>query len=179
MASLLSRYLQELARHADHYRAADTARLANTTVDLITTVLAHNLDTDDAATTPKNHRRELQSRIHAYIQRHLANPGLTPETVAAAHQISVRYLHQLFRDQGLTVAGWIRQSRLERCRRDLTDPQTRSRPIRAIAARWGLTDAAHFSRLFRTTYGMAPSDYRHLHAEHADPTPARASSTTS
>ena len=30
----------------------------------------------------------------------------------------------------------------------------------AIAARWGLTDPAHFSRAFRAAYGLPPSEYR-------------------
>ena len=51
--------------------------------------------------------------------------------------MSVRSLHQLFHDEGLTVAGWIRQRRLERCRRDLADPGLAARPIAAIAAQLG------------------------------------------
>jgi AraC-like DNA-binding protein len=49
-----------------------------------------------------------------------------------------------------------------RCRRDLLDPALRDRPVSAIAARWGITDPAHFSRLFRATYGVPPSEYRDL-----------------
>jgi AraC-like DNA-binding protein len=30
----------------------------------------------------------------------------------------------------------------------------------AIAARWGLTDPAHFSRAFRAAYGLPPTEYR-------------------
>jgi AraC-like DNA-binding protein len=62
------------------------------------------------------------------------------------------------------VAAWIRQHRLEHCHRDLADPGQRSRPIHAIAAHWGFTDKAHFSRLFRVTYGIPPSEFRHLAA---------------
>ncbi|MDG4858261.1 helix-turn-helix domain-containing protein [Streptomyces sp. T-3] len=180
MTSLLSRYLQELIRHAGRYRAADTARLAGATTDLIASLLAHAVDTVDAppVAAPEAHRDALQRRIHAYIQRHLGEPDLTPDSVAAAQRISLRYLHQLFQDQGLTVAAWIRRSRLERCRRELEDPAAFTTPIRAIAARWGLPDAAHFSRLFRSAYGISPSDYRHHHVAHAYPTTAHASSTT-
>jgi AraC-like DNA-binding protein len=95
--------------------------------------------------------------------------------IAAAHQISTRYLHKIFHDQGLTVAGWIRQRRLERCHRDLADPVLRSHPIHAIATRWGFSDSAHFSRLFRAAYGTSPRDYRHLARQGND---VRASSTT-
>ncbi|MDT0345320.1 helix-turn-helix domain-containing protein [Streptomyces litchfieldiae] len=46
-------------------------------------------------------------------------------------------------------------------REHLADPAPRTRAVQAIATRWGLTDAAHFSRLFRATFGMPPRHYRH------------------
>jgi AraC-like DNA-binding protein len=58
------------------------------------------------------------------------------------------------------VAGWVRQRRLERCRRDLLDPASAARPVSAVAARWGLVNAAHFSRAFRAAYGLSPVEYR-------------------
>jgi AraC-like DNA-binding protein len=58
------------------------------------------------------------------------------------------------------VAGWVRERRLERSRHDLLDPALAARPVSAIAARWGLVDPAHFSRLFRAAYGVPPLEYR-------------------
>ena len=101
-------------------------------------------------------------RIHAFIQQHLGDPELSPVTIAAAHQISVRHLHQLFRQQDLTVSAWIRRERLARCRRDLADPRLRGRPIHAIALRWGFPRPAHFARTFRLSYDMTPSEYREM-----------------
>jgi AraC-like DNA-binding protein len=43
---------------------------------------------------------------------------------------------------------------------DLLDPALAARPVSAIAARWGLVDPAHFSRLFRAAYGVSPVEYR-------------------
>jgi AraC-like DNA-binding protein len=58
------------------------------------------------------------------------------------------------------VAGWIRARRLERCRHDLADPGMAARPVAAIAARWGFTSAADFSRVFRAAHGVPPAEYR-------------------
>ncbi|MGW0959455.1 helix-turn-helix domain-containing protein [Streptomyces gelaticus] len=166
MVSLVSRHLHDLVRHAGRWSASDRVRLAATTGDLIATLLTREPESGRppfAAPT----RLSLQTRIHSYIQQHLGDPGLGPRAVAAAHQVSVRHLHQLFHEQGLTVAAWIRRCRLDRCRQELTDARHHERPIHAIAARWGFGDAAHFSRLFRTTYGITPSEYRADHAVRA------------
>jgi AraC-like DNA-binding protein len=99
-------------------------------------------------------------RIRSYIEQRLADPGLNVSNVAAAHHISVRYLQKLFEIDGETVTGWIRARRIEHCRRDLADPHSARLPVSSIAARWGLTNAAHFSRQFRGAYGLSPTEYR-------------------
>jgi hypothetical protein len=76
-----------------------------------------------------------------------------------------RYLFKLFAAEDTTVSGWIRQRRLERCARDLADPAARYQPIGLIAARWGLLDARHFARLFKTAYGHTPREYRQMTLE--------------
>ncbi|WP_356948507.1 helix-turn-helix transcriptional regulator [Streptomyces sp. P9-2B-2] len=81
--------------------------------------------------------------------------------VAAVHHISLSSLHRLFQGEDLPVAAWIRHQRLERARRDLTDPALRHETIHEIAARWGFSRAADFTRAFRTHYGMPPRDCRH------------------
>lgn len=100
------------------------------------------------------------AQIHAFIRNNLGDPNLTPDAIAATHHISLRYLHKLFQQEGRTVAGWIRERRLEQCRRDLANPQLGARPIHVIAARWGFTRPAHFSQAFRSAYGHSPRQFR-------------------
>ena len=126
---------------------------------MLATRLAHELDVRDWG-TPEARRHALLSTVQAFIQQHLGEPWLSPATIAAAHHISLRSLHQLFHDEGLTVAGWIRQRRLEYCRRELSDPALASRPVAAIAARWGFSSASDFSRAFRAVHGLPPAEFR-------------------
>jgi AraC-like DNA-binding protein len=65
----------------------------------------------------------------------------------------------------LSVCDWIRSERLERCRNDLTDPAYADLSISAIASRWGLPSAPHFSRLFRDAYGCSPREFRRSGAD--------------
>ncbi|QKW06906.1 helix-turn-helix domain-containing protein [Streptomyces sp. NA04227] len=155
---LLTKFLTELRSDTTQYRPTSAAHLGTVLVDLLTVLLGHHSDTDSAV-PPESHRTALIRQIQDFVQSHLADPDLTPGSIASAHHISTRYLHRLFQDQGLTVASWIRSQRLESCRRDLADPRLRGEPLHLIGARWGF-GAAQFSRAFRAEYGMSPSDYR-------------------
>ncbi|MFF4414372.1 helix-turn-helix domain-containing protein [Streptosporangium sp. NPDC001559] len=159
IGALFRHHLEHLVQHASGYTTDDAARLSAVTVDLFAAVCAHHLEAT-ATLPPETHRQVLRRRIHAFIQHNLDDPGLRPEAIAAAHQISIRHLYQLFRDQDLTVAAWIRRCRLEHCHRDLADPALRSQPIHLIAARWGFINNAHFSRAFRAAYGLSPAEHR-------------------
>ncbi|MGS2619600.1 AraC-like ligand-binding domain-containing protein [Micromonospora sp. LZ34] len=156
---LLARHLHHVTRHPEQFRATDAPHLADVTVSLVSALLARHLDVEDRL--PADIRRQtLLSRIRDFIDQHLNDPALSPQLVADAHHISLRTLHRLFQAQEETVAGMIRVRRLHRCRRDLTDPLLRHQPVHLIARRWGFTDKAHFSRLFRAAYGMGPQAYR-------------------
>jgi AraC-like DNA-binding protein len=99
-------------------------------------------------------------RVQAWIDAHLADPSLTPSRIAAENFLSVRALHRLFAAEGVSVSAWLRERRLEACRRDLTDPALAARTVAEIARRRGFTDPARFSRRFREAYGRAPSELR-------------------
>jgi AraC-like DNA-binding protein len=159
IGDLTSQFLLHLASAVDHYSPAEAARLSAAALEVLATRLAHELELGSWG-TPEARRHALLTTVKAFIHQHLGDSGLTPSAVAAAHHMSLRSLHQLFHDEGLTVAGYIRQRRLEQCRRDLTDPALASRPVAAIAATWGFTSAADFSRAFRSAHGMPPAEYR-------------------
>jgi AraC-like DNA-binding protein len=159
LGDVTSQFLLQLARNIDHYSPAEAARLSTAALEVLATRLAREMDLQDWG-TPEARRHAQLTTIQAFIQQHLGDPGLSPAMIAAAHHISLRSLHQLFHDEGLTVAGWIRLRRLECCRRDLSDPALAPRPVAAIAAKWGFSSPADFSRTFRAVHGLPPAEYR-------------------
>ncbi|MFH9862075.1 helix-turn-helix domain-containing protein [Streptomyces sp. NPDC017202] len=159
IGALLAQFLLRIAADTSRYRPADGPRLATVVTDLVAAAFAHALDADPSL-PPESRHRTLALRVKAFVRRHLADPGLTPATIAAAHHISRSHLYRLFRAEGLTVASYIRDQRLEHARRDLLDPARSTEPIHAVAARWGFPRAAEFTRAFRTAYGLPPSELR-------------------
>lgn len=152
---------------ADGSISSDDTGLAEHVLDLVRRMY---VDLDAAHRSRPRSRSELLQRAQAYIAANLGDPNLNPEHVARACFISTRYLHRVFADEDLSVCDWIRTERLARCRRDLADAALSDEPIAAIATRWGLPSAPHFSRLFRSAYGCSPRDFRRATTLGAGPT---------
>jgi AraC-like DNA-binding protein len=169
-ARLLAGMLRELSGRLDEVDPQSSARLGVALVDLvaatITPLLRHR--PGESANTMASRRRALLLQIHRYIEERLAHPDLGPEQIAAAHHISLRYLHKLFESQATSVAGLIRQRRLEGCRRDLLDPNQGHRTVSAVGASHGFVSDTQFSRAFRSRYGVPPGEFRRAHLQ-ADP----------
>ncbi|WP_017237870.1 helix-turn-helix domain-containing protein [Streptomyces sp. SS] len=112
-----------------------------------------------AGAAPASGAAGVFDRILGYVDERLAD-DLSPGAIAAAHHISVRHLHALFRESGTTVGDHVRRRRLERIRRDLLDPALSHLPAYVLAARSGLGEASHFSRVFRAEFGLSPRALR-------------------
>lgn len=97
-------------------------------------------------------------RIEKFIHVNISNPDLSPDLIAEGCGISKRYLHDLFKDVNATVSQQVRDHRL-RAARDLL----RERPnlaIADVAYRFGFSDQAQFSRLFRAKFDQTPTSFR-------------------
>ncbi|WP_262413164.1 helix-turn-helix domain-containing protein [Actinacidiphila acidipaludis] len=161
LGGMLTGWLSDLSTRADEFSPADLPVLGQITLDLLASVIARHVEAESSL-SPETRQNALHVQVKAFIERHLADPAMTPQAIADAHHISLRSLQQLLAEDGTSPAAWIRHRRLERCRLELSDPGLNARPVQAIAERWGFGNPAHFSRLFRATYGISPRDYRSL-----------------
>jgi AraC-like DNA-binding protein len=152
---LLSQFITATVSQLDRVEATAAGKLGEAGACLLAGSLTGDGDAAAASGIPV-----LRDRVTAYIRARLEDPRLSRTTIAAAHRMSPRTLDRLFGDQELSVSRYIRHERLEAVRRDLENPALAHRSVAALAARWCFFDAAHFSRLFRDTYGYPPSHAR-------------------
>ncbi len=109
---------------------------------------------------PDSGGNRILQRVLKYMEENLADPDLGARRIAFDTGVSTRHLHRLFMSTGQSVGEWILQRRLENARRDLGDLRNKSRSILDVAFDWGFNDASHFSRAFRSAYGLSPRDHR-------------------
>ncbi|MEU1290600.1 helix-turn-helix domain-containing protein [Kitasatospora sp. NPDC005856] len=159
-------FLGVLAASAHSYPAPLGDRLAGSVVGLFGTLIAQLAPTP-AADEPGARNAHLVRRVREYIDRHLGDPDLSPEMIARAHHISVRYLHRLFEGEGVTVSRLVQRLRLDACARELARRGRTAPTVSAVAQRWGFVNPAHFSRTFRAAYGVSPREWRSRPQEEA------------
>ena len=150
---LLVRYINSLARELPSLDGAGEAAASKATLELLRGAVEPALpDTRDAL------RAAMREEIRRYVRMHLQDPELGPASIARTYSMSIRALHGLFEDIDESVAGLVRSERLTRCMQDLQQPSGGS--VTDIAFRWGFSDSAHFSRVFKRAFGVTPSAVR-------------------
>ncbi len=132
------------------------ARLGEQVMDVLALAL-EGCTTDGADTSVRTAR--LRS-IKAFIDENLASSSLSLELVAKRNDVSLSYLHHLFKDSGQTASEWIWLRRLQRCYEMITSPDHAQTSITDVAYSMGFSSSSHFSTLFRETFGVRPSDLR-------------------
>jgi AraC-like DNA-binding protein len=151
-------FLLGISRRIEQVDPATATRLLDQALDLIAMAFAERMH----ARSPDQsfHRSALLYRLKNYILTHLRDPELSMLRAAAAVGISPRYASDLMAAEQISFRSYIQAQRLERCRRDLSDPALMARHIGDIAFAWGFNDLAHFSRIFKQRFGASPREWR-------------------
>lgn len=156
LVRVVSNFLEQIGTALGTVSGHTGILLAHNALDVINTLVYAELGLDRI----ESPRASAVAAIKDYIDHHLGDPALCPRTIAEAHFMSTRSLQYLFEEAGTTASTMVRQRRLEGARRDLLDPSLRKLTLTQISSRWGLSDAPHFSRLFKAAFGSTPSQYR-------------------
>ncbi|WP_347989646.1 helix-turn-helix domain-containing protein [Methylomonas sp. AM2-LC] len=150
-------FLHAFATQAAQLQAEEFARLSDQSLDLLTLALS--------AIRPSNYhlsrsRAVSLNTIKTFIEKNLRNQALNTTIIAQYAGLSVRYINDLFADEGVSTMRFVWKRRLENCRKELLSPLFSGQPVADIAFRWGFNDAAHFSRVFKQHYGCSPREFR-------------------
>lgn len=158
---VFSSFVISIAQRLDDMEASLAQRLEVNVLDLLATTLSF-ADREASAVRLDGHsiRVEYLHRIRRFIHMHLHEDNLGPDSIAAAHNISTRYLHMLFAEGQVSVSRYIQQQRLQACRAALADPALGHQSVCEIALRTGFKDSSHFSRVFKSEFGVTPMQYR-------------------
>ncbi|MEU1410903.1 helix-turn-helix domain-containing protein [Streptomyces sp. NPDC005731] len=151
-------YLARLAESSGQLDATAAHLLAAPSMELIRAVLAAQSDRPRLMAGALH--ETLAVRILEHMREHVADPDLSPASVARAHHISVRHLYAILARNGIGFGDWVRAERLDACRRELSRVPPTTETIAALARRWGFKSPSHFSRAFKAAYGMSPQAWR-------------------
>jgi AraC-like DNA-binding protein len=157
MGGLLGDYMQSLVARADAITLAEAPLVAQATTDMIAACFKSTAETAERARDAIE--RTMRQRIQRHIAANLDSPALHAEALCARFRISRSQLYRLFEPLG-GVAHYIQEQRLARACAELGNPAHDHRRIYEIAYALGFSSEAHFSRVFRATFGLSPSDVR-------------------
>ena len=151
-------FCSSLATQSTALDAVSRSRLGSELMD----VLALAFDAPEAAgMSTESSVTALRLRaIKQWIDDHLADPDLSLAEIAEGNEISVRYLHHLFKSEEMSASEWIWDRRLQRCHDILARARQPEMSITEIAFGLGFNSSSHFSTLFRKKFGLRPSEVR-------------------
>ncbi len=96
--------------------------------------------------------------IKNYISENYGDMDLSIMAISEHVHLSGSYVCTLFKSEtGITLNQYITEYRLMRAKDLLSDPRNR---IGEIAGRVGYSDSNYFSKIFRKSFGLSPSEFR-------------------
>ena len=102
----------------------------------------------------------LHARACQIIEKDLGDPLLSPVQIAKRLNVSVRFLHALFRGHGTSVMRQVYGRRVQCAAAMLEDEAYAHRSITDIAMSCGFSDLTHFGRVFARAHQATPRSYR-------------------
>ena len=105
----------------------------------------------------------LMERVMKSVNAHLSDPDYNVESLAKDVGLSRAQLHRKMKEMtGLATGKFVRDIRMQQAARLIREGRVN---VSQVAFSVGFSDLAHFSTVFKTYYGMTPSEYAAQHVE--------------
>ena len=128
-----------------HYNRVVTSKLM--------TMLKHNV-----SLTPLTLQCATFERLVQYIEDNI-KCDITAEELAQYARLSLRSLYMLFeKNAESTPMSFIRMKKLQRVHMTLLDPTSKIANVTAVALEYGFNHLGRFSELYKSTFGVLPSE---------------------
>ncbi|MEK3735025.1 response regulator [Paenibacillus sp. FSL M8-0334] len=155
MLWIASRLLTEMGMAAEKpmytFQARDYRQFRAETIRMVQTMQQHYEDYCQQ-TSP-----DLIYRIKQYIEEH-AHADISLEVIAEWAGLNPYYISKWFKDQtGMNYIDFLTECRIEKAKQLMRDPD---RSLKEITYEVGYHDPNYFSKVFRKTCGVSPTEYR-------------------
>lgn len=154
LGAIASGFVQSVANQANRLTISAFEATAEQSLDLFT--LALNSIRPSTSTMGRSRSLSLR-RVKDFVESQIDNSDLNTELIVNRTGLSARYINELFNEDGTSLMRHVWNLRLARCHHDLINANNRKKSISEIAIRWGFNDFSHFSRAFKSKYGVSPS----------------------
>lgn len=155
LVALLGNHLESLLAQAPRLPAERAMEVLNATAQLAASAMNSYLDESTASGV----KTALACELRRYINMHLLDLDLTPESLAHRFGLSRATVYRMFESEN-GVARYVQRRRLECARIELCNPSQRHRTIAEIGAAFGYVHAQDFIRAFRREFGISPGELR-------------------
>lgn len=156
LGEVLKANMLALARNADQLEPRLLARIMGSVSELAMAYLAQSAPPPDRL-CEEAADDYLFMAARRYMDAHRASSSLTADSVAHAVGCSRAHLYRQFARHGVSVAGYLRETRLIMGRLML---RQQGLDIGDIALRCGYGDLPAFSKAFRRRFGISPREWR-------------------
>ena len=150
---LLSDFLTTLCQTAERLGPTQSPQASEALVQLV--ALTMNGAIAEDASPPESKDHALLVRAQRAIKDNLGDETLGPAMLASMLGVSRASLYRAFAPCG-GIADYIRDARLRKAYGALTATNAHQKRVSLVAYELGFKDPAHFSRLFKSRFGVAP-----------------------
>ncbi len=98
------------------------------------------------------------ARVKRFMRARLTDPELTLTAVANGCGISLRYLHDLFREEAQSPREYLMSERLQHARHLLESATDCRTTVTSVSLACGFGSSSQFSTVFRRAFGISPRD---------------------
>lgn len=162
IGAITSSFIQSTVKQLGQLDEAQFLEMSDPVLDLFTLSLKQ---LSSQSVNLSRHQNLTLMRVKQFVSQHCEDSQLNPEAISAGVGLSIRYINNLFNEEQTSLMRYLTQQRLELAHRHLSSQLFGHQSVTEIAMQCGFNNMPHFSRIFKSSYGMSPRQYRELNQQ--------------